>query len=209
MTEVSGYVGDSVLLELQLDDRLPGLFPQVTLYTSTGAVEATLDLLDRGAGLYQVNWPAVLGQFSAVFLTYTDAAHTTLANYDPAISRVRILDAEAEAQRVWLVETADVVTAGTQGEALAAMAGHAGRHTVLDGGAGVPDIVHDVTNNQLQSARLRVFASKAAADAATLGAADGADGELLRLVFDVANYVAAPTSTPANVVLQNARRSLT
>ena len=166
-------------------------------------------MFDRGAGLYQVNWTATLGQFSAKYLTYIDAGHTTQANYEPALSRVRILDAETEAQRVWLVEMADVVAAGTQGEALAAVAGHAGRNTVLDGGAGIADVVHDVTNNQLQSARLRVFATKAAADAATLGAADGADGELFRLVFDVANYIAAPTSSPNNDVLQNARRTLT
>ena len=61
-------------------------------------------------------------------------------------------------------------------------------------------------NNNLTAARLRLFASKAAADAATLGAADGADSEILRLNIDSASY-AAGNATPALEVLTDMRRT--
>lgn len=52
-------------------------------------------------------------------------------------------------------------------------------NSVTDGGAGAASIVYD-SGKRLTSARVRVFASAAAANAAVLGAANGADGEIAR-----------------------------
>jgi hypothetical protein len=63
------------------------------------------------------------------------------------------------------------------------------RNSVLDGGAaaiggltGWPGVQYSATK-ELRAARRRVFANKADADAATLGAADDAEGEIARYVF--------------------------
>lgn len=54
-------------------------------------------------------------------------------------------------------------------------------NSVTDGGFGFPSIQRD-SGKRLLTLRRRVFASKAAAIAATLGAADNADGEIFRYI---------------------------
>lgn len=206
----TGDVGQSILLELQLEDEAAGLFPQVTIYTDGGAVEAgPLDLADRGGGLYQVSWTATEGQFSARFLTFSDAAHTTRTNHEPGLSHLEITDRDAAnvaiAGAVWDEDKGAHVLPGSFGEATIAAAGHAGLHCVLDGGDGLPNIPHN-TNNNMTSARLRIFATAADAAAATMGAADGADGEILRLFFDSATYNAG-NATASPEVLANFLRT--
>lgn len=204
---VRGRVGEALLLNLRLQSETAGLFPQVTLTDDTGATVTTIDMTDIGGGLYQAEWASpTLGQFEAGYLTYTDAAHTTRSNDLAGGDDVLITDASADAGLVWERQQADHVTDGSFGQAMALVAGHAGKNAVLDGGPGQPNVPHNVSNN-LISCRLRVFATAAQAAAATLGAADGADGEILRTTFDSANYVAGSlTATPQ--VLANFLRTV-
>lgn len=62
---------------------------------------------------------------------------------------------------------------------LARILGLCGENTVIDGGDGAPSPVFG-TSNLMTVWRIRTFASKAATDAATLGAADDANGETYR-----------------------------
>lgn len=212
MAERTAFVGEPLLLNLRLASEVAGRFPQVTIRDSSGTtVAGPLNMTDQGGGLYQAIWVSpVLGQYEAGYLTYTDAGHTTRSIDEPASDDIFVSDAAADvadiADAVWEEAAADHVTDGTMGVLQVAAGGHAGANSVLDGGAGVPNIPHN-SNNNLTSARLRIFANKAAADAATLGAADGADGEIIRLNFDVANYTNG-TTTAVPEILINALRTL-
>jgi len=107
---------------------------------------------------------------------------------------------------VWDAAKTGHIAAGSLGEAVTLAAAHAGVDVVLDGGAGFASVQIDADNN-LIGARLRAFGSSALANAATLGAADGADGELKR--FDVtANYVNG-NATPTVKVLTDMVRVVT
>ena len=107
---------------------------------------------------------------------------------------------------VWDAAKTGHIAAGSLGEAVTLAAAHAGVDVVLDGGAGFSSVQIDADNN-LIGARLRAFGSSALANAATLGAADGADGELKR--FDVtANYVNG-NATPTVKVLTDMVRVVT
>jgi len=107
---------------------------------------------------------------------------------------------------VWDAAKTGHIASGSLGEALTLAAAHAGVDVVLDGGAGNPSVQHDADNN-LTTARLRAFASEALASAATLGAADGADGELRR--FDVSASYANGNASPTIKVLTDMVRVVT
>jgi len=208
---LSGFVSEPLLLEVQLANEQAGLFPFVTIYDEAGASVAGFLLSDRGGGLYQVEWPLpTLGQFTARFLTYSDLALTVRTNDEPGIADIRIEDRAADnaliAGAVWDVQRAAHVASGSFGEGVIAAAGHAGLHSVIDGGAGVPNVPHN-TNNNLISSRLRIFPSKALADAATMGAADAADGEILRLFFDNASYTAGNAAATVQILTNFVRTS--
>lgn len=141
-----------------------------------------------------------------VSLVETDAAAAARAAATQAlITALNDLSATDVENAVWDAAKSGHVVAGSFGEAVVAAAGHAGLHCVLDGGAGAANIPDDGDNN-LVSARLRIFATKALADAAALGAVDGADGELLRLNIDLASYTAG-NQTPNIQRLVSMRRT--
>lgn len=73
-------------------------------------------------------------------------------------------------------------------EALAIVRGARLHHT-LDGGAGIPSVVLD-SESLMITGRLRVFLTAAAAAGATMGAANGADGEIRSTSFVTAAAVA-------------------
>ena len=197
---VKGRVGEALLLNLRLQSETAGLFPQVTITNDAGVTVTVIDMTDVGGGLYQAEWASpTLGQFEAGYLTYTDAAHTTRSKDLPGGDDILITDASADAGLVWDRQQADHVTDGSFGQAMALVAGHAGKNAVLDGGAGVPNVPHN-GNNNLTTCRLRVFATAAEASAATLGAADGADGEILRSTFDSTNYVSGSLTAVPEVL---------
>lgn len=80
----------------------------------------------------------------------------------------------------WDESVAAHVASGSFGELLDITKSLAGRtNTVIDGGPGTPDVVTNTTGFTT-FARIRVFATSGAADAATKGAADGDDSEIFR-----------------------------
>lgn len=78
--------------------------------------------------------------------------------------------------------------AGSLAEAIAIIRGGRLWH-VLDGGSGTANVTLDAKSLML-SGRLRIFATAVAAAAATMGAADGADGEIASTTFTTAAAVA-------------------
>jgi hypothetical protein len=209
---MQGYTGEALLLELQLADEVAGLFPRVTIYSSAGAIQAgPIDLADRGGGLYQVEWLVpVAGQFSARYLTYSDALHTTRTMHEPGLDSVRIddraLDAVVIAAAVWDAAMAAHSTDGSFGLALISAANDAGVFVLWDGGAGTPNASYNANNN-LTSGRSRIFPNLAARDAATPGAADGADGEIKAFFWDEATYTPASTVGVVPELLRQFKRS--
>jgi hypothetical protein len=129
-----------------------------------------------------------------------------LDNIETNVGSLNNLSAADVENAVWDAAKTGHIGAGTLGEAMALAAAHAGVDVVLDGGAGFAAVQVDPDNN-LTGARLRAFASSILATAATLGAADGADGEFKR--FDVtANYVNG-NATPTVKVLTDMLRTTT
>lgn len=115
--------GGTILFELVVADGSSGLFPQVELYTSGGGLSSTTDLTNVADGLYQATLVApAAGHYSAIYLTYTDAGHTTLdTQVDQVAEHYRIF-ATIEDQ-VWDSVRASHVTAGTFGEGVASVQG--------------------------------------------------------------------------------------
>lgn len=205
---IHAEVGGNMLLHLLLSDGVAGLFPQAEVEDTGGTPIAgsPFDLTDLGGGSYALHPSApAAGDYIVTFKTYTDAGHTTLSTaYRFKDEQVFVRDATADA--VWDAAKTAHTTAGTFGEAVIAAAGHAGLHAVLDGGSGSANAPHN-SNNNLTSARLRIFKDKVDADAATLGAADAADGELLRLNVDLASYVAGSVTVSPEVLASMRRTS--
>lgn len=88
---IEGVPGQPLLVELQLIDEVAGKYPQAVIYNNAGTVSATLDMLDRGAGFYQVEWAApTAGHYSALFFVYEDALHTTRTDHELGLEHLRI-----------------------------------------------------------------------------------------------------------------------
>lgn len=79
---VQGFAGDTVGLELALQDGDGGKFPQASIYNAAGSLQITLDLTHTALGLYQVNWTSseIEGHYSVIYITYNDAGHTIESN---------------------------------------------------------------------------------------------------------------------------------
>lgn len=75
---VPAKVGDPVPLVMILEDGNENQHPQAEIYAAGATVPtATVDLPHKVKGRYEGSWtPSVVGPFSAVFITYSDAAHT-------------------------------------------------------------------------------------------------------------------------------------
>jgi hypothetical protein len=210
---IVGAEGGNIILSLKAENRQAGLFPQAAVYDDAGAQIAgsPFNLSDGGNGRYSLTipTPGVVGEVYEVdFTIFTDAGYTTIATGlgHPGGDIIYVIDTDTmSAVTMWTLAKSGNAPPGSFGEALVAAAGHAGLHAVLDGGVGFPNIQVN-GNNNLTQARLRIFEDKAAADAATLGAADGADSELLRLFIDLADY-AAGAAAPTIQVLANMRRT--
>lgn len=193
---IEAETGGDVLLTLALKDGSTGEAPtaQVVDDTGTPIAGSPFAMSDRGDGLYQATLTApTSGDYSVLFET---------SGFETVSEQLRVRAPVVD--QILDEPIASHVTAGTVGEALLAAAGHAGLRAVLDGGAGSPSIPHDA-NNQLTSARLRVFADGTDISLVTLGAADGADGELIRLNVDAAQYNAGSLSA-VPTILANMRR---
>ncbi len=193
---ITAFIGSNYTVTSSLKDGTTGAIRTLTVFNGAAVVQGPTVMTDRGSGRYDYTAasPATAGYYQLLIETpgFETVSDVLLVSADFAS---QILDEALSGH----------VTIGTVGEALAAAAGHAGLRVVLDGGPGVPNIPHS-SDNQLTTARLRVFATDAAVAAATMGALDGADGELLRLNVDVASYQPGnANASPA--ILTNMRRS--
>lgn len=74
------------------------------------------------------------------------------------------------------------LTPGTVGHAMLVSLSVPQQNVVIDGGAGLVEIVYD-SNGLMTSGRRRSFATPGAATAATPGAVDGADGEISLVMY--------------------------
>ena len=75
---VPAKVGEPVPLIMILEDGNEDQYPQAEIYDAGGTTPiATVDLPHKAKGRYEGSWtPPSVGSFSALFLTYSDAAHT-------------------------------------------------------------------------------------------------------------------------------------
>ena len=186
---ILGVVSQPVLLTLVLADEAAGFFPQVTVYDDTGAIDTgPIDMSDRGGGLYQatITASATAGDFSAVFLTYQDALHTTRSEHEAATEQLRIEDWQAVTDAVLDESLSAHLGAGSVGEALLAAFGDAGGHVRDDA------LTYDGNSRPL-TLRRRIFASAAAAAASTPGSTG--EGEIMTITISAAHVDAAEWQT--------------
>lgn len=112
--------GDTALLELVLADGDTSRFPQAEIYDNAGvAIGASpVNLSHVADGLYQgtLTAPAV-GGYSIIYLTYSDAGHTTLvANIERVSEHMRVTNSVQD--DVWDEALAGHLSAGSTGKAL-------------------------------------------------------------------------------------------
>lgn len=196
-------VGTDLLLSFLLESGSETVFPRAIIYDDAGATVATLSMSSIADGLYRVLHPGlVVGSYQVVFESFDDAGFTIpTANISRGEESVEVVDVVAD--RVLNASIAGRTANGTFGRALALAGAHAGHNSVLDGGAGFSSVQNNTSNN-LETCRLRVFATEAAALAATPGAADGADGEEFRMEF-AGQYNSAAASAALQVLANISR----
>jgi len=141
--------GSSLSLVMVLEDGNTGAYPQVEVYAAGSAVPAaTIDLIHLAKGRYEGSWtPPAVGAYTAMFFVYADAGHT-----------IENIVYSREAEQIF-------VTASDVDDLAASIVRLLGLHkenTFID------NTVFD-TEGQLLSARVRLFDSKANAQAATDG----------------------------------------
>ena len=166
-------LGDTVELTHSLEDGGAGgnWYPQCEIRDDGNTLLTTVDLAVITPGLYGAQWtPTVAGQYRLWFITYSNVGHTTVSRYAQLSQNLQVggvLDLTS------LLDTpvCDHLIEGSVGEALLS-AGAQGLLNYLDD---LPTYLGPP--GQPTKFRRRVFDSKALADAATLGAALGADGE--------------------------------
>lgn len=151
-------------LRAQLADGNNSVYPQAVVYDAANTVVATIDLSLVGSGLYAGTYTfTATGYYTVTYTTYSDAGHTVVnATYDRTEEQVEVVSEAgtdaAIAAAVWNSSLADYLTAGSIGEALFTIRGLLQYNYVLD--------QTDYNNKGLLvSGRIRIFASKADADA--------------------------------------------
>ena len=146
---VPAKVGEPVPIVMILTDGNEVQNPRAEIYDSGGTVPlATLDLEHKVKGRYESNWtPTSTGLFAAHFFVYSDAAHT-IENivYERAVEQVFVAQSDVDD-----LAAAVVRLLGLNHE-----------------NAFIDNTSFDVMN-QLIGCRIRLFDSKANAEAATDG----------------------------------------
>lgn len=86
-------LSEPALLELVLTDGNESMYPRAFIYAAGGSTPlATADLVHKAQGRYYAEWtPTATGMFSAVFLTYSDAARTIVSIvYGRALEQIQV-----------------------------------------------------------------------------------------------------------------------
>lgn len=151
---VPASIGEPVTLLLVLEDGNTGMFPQAEIY-DTGAV-VPLDVIDldhKAKGRYEATWtPSAVGSYSSLFITYADAGHI-----------VESLVYTREGEQIFVTQShIDDIAAK-----LIRVLGLVHENAFID------NTTYD-SNCMLLTARLRIFATKAEAQAATDGGSEPA-----------------------------------
>lgn len=151
---VPASVGDPVTLLLVLEDGNVSMFPQAEVYVAGSAVPlSTVDLAHMAKGRYEAVWtPTVVGTYSVLFVTYADAGHV-----------VESLVYTREGEQIFVTQShIDDIAAK-----LIRVLGLVHENAFID------NTTYD-SNCMLLTARLRIFTTKAEAQAATDGGAEPA-----------------------------------
>lgn len=145
-------IGEAVPLVMILEDGNENQYPQAEIYAPGGTSPiATVDLDHRVKGRYEGSWtPSSVGPFSAQFFVYSDAGHT-IENivYVRAVEQIFVSESDVD----------DLASA------IVRLLGLNHENAFID------NTVFD-TFGQLVSARIRIFDSKANAEAATDGGSE-------------------------------------
>jgi hypothetical protein len=74
---VPATVGTAVPIAMILEDGNESQFPQAEIYNGGSFPLSVLNLVHKGRGRYEANWtPPIAGVFAAIFIVYSDSAHT-------------------------------------------------------------------------------------------------------------------------------------
>lgn len=74
------YLGDNVLIPLQLSFGETNQYPQVLIYDSAGTLLSTNDMTHKATGFYYYDWtPVSADYYTLIFKVYTDAGHSVLS----------------------------------------------------------------------------------------------------------------------------------
>ena len=146
---IPAKVGEDVTLVLVLENGTTGLYPQAEIYDGA-TLEDTVDLADLGKGRYEGSWaPSAVGPFTALFSVYQDAGHTV---------ELTPIMFSREAEQIFVVanDTDDIAAE------LVRLLGLNLENTFVD------NTTYDAASMMI-TGRLRVFDSRANAQAATEG----------------------------------------
>ena len=149
---IPATVGDSVTLVEVLPDGNTGVYPQAEVYDPGGTVPiAVVNLVHQVKGRYEGSWiPSSVGSYTALFIVYADAART-----------VESIMYTREAEQIF-VTSSDIDDLASM---LIRVLGLVHENVFID------NTTYDA-NSMLLTARLRVFATKAEAQAATDGGSE-------------------------------------
>lgn len=87
--DIEVVLGSAARLGLEITDGSNSLFPRATIYNGGPVPLATVDLANVSLGLYRGLWtPPYAGAFDIVYRVFSDAGHTTLADYENGFDRV-------------------------------------------------------------------------------------------------------------------------
>ena len=164
---IPATVGESVKLVLVLENGQTGLYPRAEVFDSA-SLEATINLTDMGKGRYEGSWvPSSVGAYTALFSVYQDAG------YSVELTPIMI---SREAEQVFVTQSGVDDLAAM----IVRLLGLNKENTYID------NTTYDA-NSMLLTARLRVFDSKANAQAATEGGT-GEVGTLAEYTIDASHF---------------------
>lgn len=151
---IPATVGKVVKLAMVLENGTTGLYPQAEIYNGA-SLQTTVDLDDLGQGRYEGSWtPTVLGTYSALFNVYSDSGHTvelTPLIYSREIEQIFVMESNIDDLAAQIIRLLGLNLENTR----------------------IDKCVYNPDTKMLESARLRVFDSKAN----TLASSEGGVGE--------------------------------
>jgi len=177
---IPATVNKAVKLAMVLENGTTGLYPQAEIYDGA-TLEDTVDLVDLGKGRYEGSWtPTAIGTFSALFNVYSDPAHTvelTPLVYTREIEQIFVMQSNVDDLAAQIIRLLGLNLENTR----------------------IDRCVYD-SAKMLESARLRVFDSKANTLASTEGGV-GEPGTIAEYTLGALHY--GPNQLRTNVMVKD------